>query len=539
MHLLAVLLAAAFQAVPSPSPAASAPPSPAATAPASPSPLSASVTAVALQPGASQTITIANGAQPITASLDNVVAAVTIDQTAHTVTLTAGQQPGRATLTITDGSGASIALPVRVAFLAATIPQSVTLRVTGDAPDSAWLQAQVRRAVLQQLALQPGVSAKNVQFAAYAVPQAFAPGAQAAIPVSVTVPGADAYLDAAATVNVTLQNVASNAFESPVLLYDDDPEKIVSNGVLFRGRIAPGTPARLYYYHQNMDAPRRLLVVLSPLSDRDSSTAQVVDASAGPNIDVMSVGHAVTRDFLVRKPHNQGVLIDLAAPLAIDDFPVMQPLDGAAGSIGLNVTNGGPVSVTVLAMPVDATAADIAAALNGPQLPGDGHHRTGMFDISNFAQTALAYTIGSDDVSVEYGAATPPSAAQQSGRDYGEYGVIRTVTFDITNPGTDPASVYLFERPLGGVVRSSFMVNGQLIELGCARLSNRYQIGSPISAPPGTSHVVVQTMTDGGSNYPLELGVTATPPAAATPAMTAPDGCFPPATSTSRAHAGP
>lgn len=369
------------------------------------------------------------------------------------------------------------------------------------------------------------------------MPQPFAPGAQAAIPVNVSVAGGDTYLDSAATVNVSLQNVAADPFVSPLLMYDDDPEKIVANGVLFRGQIAAGKPTRLYYYHQNMDAARRLLVVLSPAT-QTPATVQVVDASAGPNIDVMSVGHAVSRDFLVRKPRNQGILLDVASPLAIDDFPVMQPLDGAAGSIGLNVTSGGPVTVTVLAMPPDAAASDIAAALDGPQLPGDGHHRTGIFDISNFAQTSLPYTVGADDANVEYGAATPPAALQQTGHDYGEYGVIRTVTFDITNAGTDPATVYLYERPLGGVVRSSFVVNGQLVEVGCARLANRYQIGEPISAPPGTSHVAVQTMTDGGSNYPLELGVTATPPQPATPPMTAPDGCFPSASATPRAHAG-
>ena len=529
MHLLAVLLAAAFQAVPSPSPAA--------TAAASPAPLAVSPQAANLLPGATQTISVSNASLPVSATLDSAIAAVTVDQNARTITIAAGRQPGRATLAISDGNGATIDVPVRVAYAAATLPQSAALRVTGDAPDQLWLQTQVRRAVLQSLSLQPGIAPQSVQIGTYAVPQPFAPGAQAAIPVTVTVPGGDTYLDASATVNVALQNVAADPFESPVLMYDDDPEKVVANGVLFHGLIAPQTPARLYCYHQNMDVPRRLLVVLSPAS-QTPATVQIVDASAGPNIDVMSVGHAVTRDFLVRKPRNQGIVLDVSAPVAIDDFPVMQPLDGAAGSIGLHVTSGGPVTVTVLAMPVDASASDIAAALDGPQLTGDGHHRTGVFDISNFGQTSLAYTLGGEDASVEYGAATPPAAAQQNGHDYGEYGVIRTVTFDITNAGTDPSTVYLYEKPLGGVVRSSFTVNGQLIEIGCARVANRYQIGAPISAPPGTSHLVVQTMTDGGSNYPLELGVTATPPQTATPAMTAPDGCFPSPNAASRARAG-
>ena len=37
----------------------------------------------------------------------------------------------------------------------------------------------------------------------------------------------------------------------------------------------------------------------------------------------------------------------------------------------------------------------------------------------------------------------------------------------------------------------------------------------------------LQTMTDGGSFYPIRLGVTATAPVPSAPPVTAPDGCFP------------
>jgi hypothetical protein len=80
---------------------------------------------------------------------------------------------------------------------------------------------------------------------------------------------------------------------------------------------------------------------------------------------------------------------------------------------------------------------------------------------------------------------------------------------------------------MGGVVRSSFLVNGTLVQVGCARLSQRYQIGQPFSVNPGRAQITVQTMTDGGSNYPLEVGLTATPPQPTVPPITAPDGCFP------------
>lgn len=213
----------------------------------------------------------------------------------------------------------------------------------------------------------------------------------------------------------------------------------------------------------------------------------------------------------------------------------MKPLDGAAGNIGIRVVSGGPVTVTVLAVPPQATAQDIASLSAGPQLPGDGHHRTGVFDIAAYGVETIAYSTGGPDAQYQYGASSPPLAdpPAASGHDYGEYGVLRTLTFDVDNPAADPATVYLYERPIGGVVRSSFLVNGALVQVGCARVSNRYQIGQPFAVAPGKSQIAVQTMTDGGSNYPLEVGLTTTPPEPSTPPITAPDGCFPKPQSTS------
>jgi hypothetical protein len=248
----------------------------------------------------------------------------------------------------------------------------------------------------------------------------------------------------------------------------------------------------------------------------------------------MSVGHAVSRDFLTAKPANKGVVIDVpaGAPFVADDFPQMKPLDGAAGSVGIRILRGGPVTVTVVAVPATATPADIASYMNGPRLPGDGHHRTGVFDISKYGDELLAYTVGGPDANAQYGAATPPAADPGgTGHDYGEYGVVRTLRFDIDNPTAAPATVYLYERPMGGVVRSSFLVNGTLVQVGCARVSERYQIGQPFSVNPGKAQITVQTMTDGGSNYPLEVGLTATPPQPSPPPINAPDGCFPKAQS--------
>ncbi|HEY9180397.1 MAG TPA: hypothetical protein VIO32_06730 [Candidatus Baltobacteraceae bacterium] len=242
---------------------------------------------------------------------------------------------------------------------------------------------------------------------------------------------------------------------------------------------------------------------------------------------------------MTQKPVGEGIVADVDAqnPYVADYFG-MKRLDGAAGSVGIRVLSGAPVTVTVLALPplpqgAVLSAADLATDLTLPQLPDDGHHRTGAFSLAGYADEAIAFTAPGPDASVQYGAQSPspaqvPNDPVATGHDYGEYGVLRTLQFQIDNPLDQSQTLYLYERPMGGAVRSSFLVNGQLVQLGCARVSDRYQIGEPLIVQPGGKYALtVQTMTDGGSIYPLEVGLTATPPLPTVPPITAPDGCFP------------
>ncbi len=539
--LLASLLAALLQVPPSPAPLPATSPSPV-VSPTPAAQLSAQpFVADHLYPGGTLAIAVANSTGSISAAIDNPIVSWNIDQNAHVVNISAGQTPGRAVLTISDGSGQRVLIPVRVAMDAAKLlAQSLSVQYTGNPVDPVWLQRTVQQAVLRNVQLQPGVVQTQAQ-TSFILP-ALAPGSVGAFDAQVQVPGSDSYYPVNALVNVNLQNVAAQAFIPPVLFYDDDPEHITTEGVLYRGHIDPATPVRLYYYHDNNAQPRDLAVVFS--APAGSSTVHLIDASAGPNIDVMQVGHAVTRDFLSRKPINEGLVVTVApeAPYVAERF-AMQSLNGVAGNIDVHILSGGALDVTVLSLASNTPDSAIAGLLGQPKLPGDGHHRTGVFDINGYAQDTLAYRVGGDDVSLDYGLHSPPALAPPDGRDFGEYGVWRTLNFTVSNPTDQPATLYLYEQPMGGPVRSNFLVttNGatQPVQIQCARASEHYQIGDPIAAPPGASSIQVQTMTDGGSFYPLEVGLTSTPPSPAPPPITAPNGCFPKAQASPQASPSP
>ncbi len=475
-----------------------------------------------IHPGATATVTISGATAPVQVTPSGTLARVTVDQQTGTITVTAGQTAGYETLHVVDASGATLDVPLLVAPDAAVVPPSIDLNVTGNPLDPAWLAAQIARAVTRAIAVQPGAALTVGAVAPFSLD----PGSTTGVSVPVAVDGRGRFLDVAAQVNVNVTNVAQEPVAPPFLMYDDDPEHLNADGVSYRGTVAAGSPARLYLYHDDQGAPHRVVVVLSAAVP---TTVQVIDAAAGPNIDVLSVGHAVARSFLAQKGRNEGVIytIDPASPLVLDDMTETNK-QLVAASIELNVLEGGPLTASVVSA---SPGVDPLTLLGGPMLARDGHHRTGVFSITNFGTDSLTFTVGGPHVASTFGNKneTPPNADPGSdGTDYGDYGVLHTFLFNVNNPGDAPATVYLYERPAGGYVRSSFLVNGNLIDVGCVRDSFlRYQIAAYDLAPRQQYLFTVQTMTEGGSNYPLEVGMTTKPPQPSAPPMSAPEGCFP------------
>ncbi|GAC1503996.1 MAG: hypothetical protein NVS1B14_09690 [Vulcanimicrobiaceae bacterium] len=508
----------------SPSPA----PSPGETA--SPAPLTANPPNVAGNIGVSQTVIVSGALGPLAATLDDKIAGVAVR--ANAVVLSPIRN-GRATLHITDTSNnQAVDVAVRIAPNAGTIPSQIVVKVTGQT-DADFVTRQVRLALQRSTSAQPAASITYQPFSVNAVPAA--PGAQTTIPVAITISGGDQFLDARGTTQVVVQNVAAQPFSPVFLDYSDDPEHITADGVLYRGTLTAGQPLRLYDYHDNGAQPRRLVVALSPVSTEPASV-HMIEAFAGPNIDVMTVGHAVSRTFLVQKPRNQGTLVDLSGgPFFLRDV-LMTDRQGVASATDFRLTGGGPVTITVLAVSPGVNAATL---LDPPAAPGDGKNRRGRFALANYGTQALAYTAGAADSSTMLGdrePTIPKVNPNDPGLNYGDYGVIFELTFSLHNQTDQPQTAYLYEAPRGGPMRANSLIDNESapVELGCATSPHtatspphRYLIRRFDLAPHATETHVVRTMTDGGSNFPVEIGMTANAPQPTTPPISAPDGCFP------------
>ena len=336
------------------------------------------------------------------------------------------------------------------------------------------------------------------------------------------------YFDQSGSTTVTVQNVAATPFTPGLLFYDDDPERISQEGVLFRGSVTATAPARLYYYHDADEQPHRLVVALSSAS-ADPASVQLVDVVAGPNLDVMHVGHTVTKNFLLTKSRGEGIVVNLSRdePFLLADI-AMASRQTVSGTVDLRVISGRPGDRHGARRLGRGQSAQ--PARQGRCFPATGTTARASFTIGGFGSSALNYAAGSPNATVVIGDAdpTPPSAdAGATGHDYGDYGVSHTIDVTLNDPGHAPATAYLYIKPLAGKARGSYLDNRELVEDGCVRAPTPYQI-SVFELTPGQSyHAVVQTMTEGGSFYPVEIGVTGTPPQPRAPPINAPDGCFP------------
>jgi hypothetical protein len=410
---------------------------------------------------------------------------------------------------------------------AGTIPPNVSLTVTGNPADAAFLEQSVRSALDRRIrpTLRPGASIGYGSFVPWPL-AALPPGGRTAVNVSVTLAGSDSnvWVNGVTTVYIT-NTTMPPAATPPLLFFSDDPEYLDTEGLVFRGVVDAQRPARLYYYHDDLGLPRDLDVVLTAAAP---SRVQVVQSGAGPDPDVMSVGHTVSRDFLLYEQQNEGTIVDVVpgAPVVLRHELIFQG-ELVAGAMDVRVVNGGPIAVSVVASPAGGRPEPY---LNGPRVPYDGHNRHGTFALDGYGGIDAVYTVGGPDVSVLYGTKdrTPHNVdPTDPGHDYGDYGVVHRITFTLKNPTDEPHVVYLYERPRGGPVRSSFLVDGQLKEVGCARLAQPYWFTTYQLAAHTTGASTTLTMTDGGSYYPLEFGATETPPVPVTPRVGSADGCSP------------
>ena len=376
----------------------------------------------------------------------------------------------------------------------------------------------MRDAIAASAHVQPGASAivRGVTFA-----QPLRGGDVVDAQADVTLAGNGVASDVHGTTGVHVQVDALPRLDPQVLFYSDDPEKVAADGVLYRSPIAIDRTraARAYVYHVSDTPARRLALVLQPSGG--ASRVQILGATAGPSADFGYTGHVSTLRYMLERSVQESAIAALAAgaPYAIPlDDAAMNPGDLVAAIFDLQVLDGGPVTVSIVAA---SGGVDPLSLVAGPELPSDTHGRRGEFDLTLIPPLALAFTVGGPEPSPFLVGVPVFKNLRPGGRALGgDYGVVRAVELHVVNPTGTPQRVYLYETPAGGTATTTIRLgDAPPLSVACVDPSQsaRYLVSEIALAANETRTIRGEYMTDGTSSFPLAFGLTSTAPATPPP----------------------
>jgi hypothetical protein len=409
---------------------------------------------------------------------------------------------------------------------AGVVPAGVTVDLGGTV-SPAFAAVRIRAAIVRAAALQPGAT---LTVSGVTVANSLHAGDSVEALAGVAIAGGDAYAGVVGTTAVHVRVETLAQLDPAFLFYSDDPEKLAAgdDGVLYKNSIDTTKAARVSAYDVTDTPGRRLYLSLQ--SSSTEAHVQVLGYAAGPADEYGYVGHVATLQYLLERGTQESFVADV-----VPGTPYLEPLGSrtmnpselVAAIFDLRVLDGGAVDVAVVAA---SGTTDPASLLAGSELPGDGHGRRGEFSLQAVPPLALTYAAGDPDPSpVPVGDATIPNLRPGGHPLGGDYGVIRPVSFQLSNPGGTPQAVYLYEQPVGGFVTTTIWFAGdpRPTEVPCVHeAANRYQVRSFALDPGASISIGGEYMTDGASSYPLDFGLTSVPPSPP-PGPYSPDACNP------------
>ena len=439
----------------------------------------------------------------VAVSANPAIADVTVDQVARTLIIS-GKALGTTTLSLHDDrQTVTREVPIMVAYNAGAIPESVTLRITGNPATSDYVRDQAAEAarVATLAYARPGAVVRVFSDAMSGVPQIGIDN-RATVDVPVQIDG-DSYFTVSGTTHVVVDNIALPRIQPSMLLVSDFPETLRSNGILFTAQLARREAKRFLYYHYNPKTePSRRILLKVHNSSAQPARVQFIEGQGGPNTNEILVGHQSTQRFLVRELQNEGVVVTIPPNTTINLVNhALPPGAVVSGLLQLREVDGDPLDLTLLAQNAE-TPTD--APFDATQLlEGTVAHARGEYKVPEFY---FEYTYDTSGANLEVPIGQLPLPNLRQGQALaGDYGVKQQVTVAIINPGRTPMPVAIYANPRGGKATGSFLIDRTLVQSHALAPFSTYKIWQE-TIPAGTFRkVVIVTMPEGGSSYPLRL----------------------------------
>ena len=407
-----------------------------------------------------------------------------------------GYDVGRAELVVSDDRS-SLRVPIRSAKYAARLIGSAAAGVTGDPAPADAIRRAVEATVAAELQLEPGVWA-SISARVESIPPLH-PGSFATVPVHVSASGPD-YLPYRQSSVVTVHNEAVPMAPVDVLMVSNSPERLMSHGLWFEGSLKDYRSARLLYHHVNSTgAPSDLVIEAVNLGDR-TGRLHLIAGKGGPSRDESWAGHKGAREFLGNRAAGIGWTAPVPPGKGVPLFVQhITPGATASGIIEIRALGPGDFRLRCYLSPPRSTWLPYRLKSYSPSpFLGRWHYPHPRREID------ASYVVGREWAFVSIG--DRAIAGIEEGDELaGDYGVIYDIAIELSNPTAEPAPVEIFMEPGGGTARGTVIVDGRFVETSLLRRDSESSVAHYTLAPGEVRTVRIQTMPQGGSNYPVRL----------------------------------
>ena len=268
-------------------------------------------------------------------------------------------------------------------------------------------------------------------------------------------------------------------------------------------------PARLLYYHYSgsQSASRRVLVKVQN-NGIDQSFLQLIAGIAGPDPNVLSVGHDSTQRFLVHEAAGRRPDLRSTAHATLNVVDqLLPPGTLVTGLMQLRVVSGDGVRVAVVVQDADQTPIE---PISDTLLSSAVNHARGVYQVPEFDYDE-SYTVGGDPATLSIGKLPLPNLVQGEVLG-GDYGVKQSATITLLNPQAEAQRVGMWFEPRGGRATGTFLIDGRLVQLHPVDAARPALVRVFTVPAHGYRRMGIVTMPEGGSSYPVRVTFSADPP---------------------------
>jgi hypothetical protein len=259
-----------------------------------------------------------------------------------------------------------------------------------------------------------------------------------------------------------------------VLLVSNSPERLLSRGQWYEGTLGASQTARLLYHHVNATGVSGDLIIELVNLAGEPGEVHVIAGKGGPSPDESWAGHRAGTEFLGRRAAGAGWVV-----------PVRP---GWASPILVQRMNAGSVASGVLEL----------RALQGADFVVRCH-------LERPRSLWLPYELNAYHPSPMLGRWQYANPRVEIAARSGNYGVIYKIALELINSTAESARVDVYLEPGGGVARGTLLVDGRLVEAALLTREAEAAVGSYRLGPGDMRTVHIETMPQGGSNYPVRL----------------------------------